>query len=345
VVLAVLAMLAATPAFAAGGFDVTGDVVVSHVDTDRFPAVALEVAPPRLLATGDLTAGAFTVTEDGAARPATVTRLPNAELQLALVIDPSVAPEVFRNVQGAVLDFLLRLPLGTRVAVVSAGARARVRLPATADLGAATAAVGDLGPSRGRLIRDALRRADEQLRRADRARRAIVVFSAGKDTTSSTSPDALERLLRSSGTRLYAVELTSGDGDDALKSLAGEIGGQSTKVSATDLVGGYQRVADVLLNQYRVTFEATSPGRARLDIRVEAEGVTGASAVSVQLGKPGPDSPARDVAPATDAGGGRAVAEPLAAGLAIGILLLGGAVLVTLGRAGLRSRETAGRAT
>jgi hypothetical protein len=316
--------------------------VVSKVDTDAYPQVAMEVAPPRLLAPRDLNPDAFTVTEDNETRPATVTRLPNSDLQVALVLDPSVPADVFRDAQGAALDFLLRLPLGTRVALVSAGTQTRVTLKSTLDLPTATSAVGDLTPGSGRSLYDALRQADAELLQADGARRAILVFAAGKDTTSSTSLDAVGRQLRSSGTRLYSVELADGAGGDTLKSIAAEAGGQSIKVASTELVGAYQRVADVLLNQYRVTFQASSPGRARVGIRVVADGFSGESSLSVQLSATPPSSSADQVRATSDRGGGKAVAEPLAAGLTILIALFAGAVLITLGRAGLRSRSTAG---
>ena len=129
--------------------------------------------------------------------------------------------------------------------------------------------------------------------------------------------------------------------NDTLKSIAAEVGGQSIKVASTELVGAYQRVADVLLNQYRVTFQASSRGRARVGIRVAADGLSGESSLSVQLSSP-TSSSANQVVARSERGGGRAVAEPLAAGLMIVIALFAGAVLITLGRAGLRSRSTAG---
>ena len=335
VLLAVLALSLPTPAFAASAFDVSGDVVVSKVDTESWPQVTMEVAPPRL-APAVLNADAFTVTENDEIRPATVTQLPNSALQVALVLDPSVPADVFRDAQGAALDFLLRLPLGTRVALVSAGKPARVTLESTLDLGAATTAVGDLSPQPGRSIYDALRRADAELLPSDQTRRAILVFGGGKDTSSSTSVNVVERQLRSSGTRLYSVELANGGGGDTMSSIAAEAGGQSIKAASTELVGAYQRVADVLLNQYRVTFQASSRGRARVGIRVAADGFSGESSLSVLLSARPTSSSANQVA-TSERGGGRAVAEPLAAGLTIVIALLAGAVLITLGHAGLRS--------
>jgi hypothetical protein len=344
---ATLAMLVATPGFAMGALEVSGDVVVSHVDTDAYPQVALEVAPPRLLASSDLAPDAFTITENDAARPTTVSRLPNAGLRLALVLDPSVPAEVFRDVQGAALDFLLRLPIGTRVALVTAGKQARVTLRSTLDLGAVTAGIGDLTPGPGRSIYDGVRRGDAQLRGTAEGRRAVVVFGAGRDTSSSTSLDAIVRQLRSTGTRLYSVELT-GSTDDALASVVGDVGGQSIRTGSTELVGAYQRIADVLLNQYRVTYPSTAGGPARVGIRIAAEGTTGASTVSVQPRTPvatAAGGGADDVLTTSDRGGGRALAEPLAAGMTIGIALVAGLVMITLGRAGLRSRSTAGKPT
>lgn len=328
------------PAFAAVAPEVSADLVVSKVDTTSYPQVAMIVAPPRLLAPRDLTADAFTVKENGESRPVNVARLPNAGLQVVLVLDPSVPPAVFRAAQGAALDFVLRLPLGTRVALISAGAPPEVTLPSTLDLEAAPRAVGNLTPRRGRAIYDAVRRAGAEFSPADQARHAVVVFTGGRDTSSSTALHALERRLTSSGTSLYSVELSNGDSGGALATVAADAGGHSVKVASTELVGAYQRVADVLLNQYRVSFEARSRGRASLTIEVAADGIGGESTLGVQLTAPeAPPRPTRPVA-SSERGGGRAVAEPLAAGLTIAMALLAGGLLVWLGRAGLRSRST-----
>ena len=328
------------PAVAAVALEVSGDLVVSKVDTTSYPKVDMIVAPPRLLAPRDLGPDAFSVTENGESRPVTVARLPNSALQIALVLDPSVPPDVFRSAQGAALDFLLRLPAGTRVALVSAGAQPRVTLPSTVDVAAAARAVGDLTPERDRAIHDAVRRADAELRAPDQARRTVLVFTGGKDSSSSTGFVALRRQLEASKTSLYAVELSSGDGGDALASVAAAAGGQSVKVASTELVGAYQRMADVLLNQYRVTFEAAGRDRVGVTVRIAADGISGESSLGVQLT---PSEIASDPTPtvaSSERGGGRAVAEPLAAGLTIVMALLAGGLLVWLGHAGLRSRST-----
>jgi hypothetical protein len=328
------------PASAAVAPEVSGDLVVSKVDATSYPQVAMIVAPPRLLAPRDLTTDAFSVTENGESRSVSVSRLPNSALQIALVLDPSVSPRVFRAVQGAALDFVLRLPAGTRVSLVSAGAPPEVTLRSTLDLVAAPHAVGDLAPRRGRAIYDAVRRADAEFVPAAQARPTVIVFTGGRDRSSRTAPDALTRELTSRGTSLYAIELSNGDSGGTLAAVAAGAGGESVKVASTELVGAYQRVADVLLNQYRVSFEARSQGRAQLAVAVAAQGISGARSLGVQLTAPEAASrPARAVV-SSERGGGRAVAEPLAAGVMIAMALLAGGLLVLLGRAGLRARST-----
>jgi hypothetical protein len=338
--LALSGMAVPGPAFAAVALDVSSDLVVSKVDTTSYPQVSMVVAPPRLLAPRDLGAEAFSVTENGEARPVSVARFPNSGLQIVLVLDPSVPPNVFRAAQAAALDFLLRLPAGTRVALISAGEPPRVTLPSTLDLAAVPQAVGNLSPGRGRAIHDAVRRAEAEFRPGEQVRRTVLVFTGGRDTSSSIALDALRRQLTSTGTSLYAVELSSGDSGGALATVATEAGGRSVKVASTELVGAYQRVADVLLNQYRVTFEARSRGRASLAIRVAAEGISEERALGVELTAPEAAPDAARTVVSSERGGGRAVAEPFAAGLAIVMALLAGGVLMSLGRAGLRSRST-----
>jgi hypothetical protein len=185
-----------------------------------------------------------------------------------------------------------------------------------------------------------VRRADAEFRPADQARRAVLVFTGGRDTSSSIALDALERQLTSRGTSIYAVELSNGDSGDALASAAAQAGGQSIKVAPTELVGAYQRVADVLLNQYRVTFQARSRGLARVRIAVAAGGISGETSLAVQLTATQTTAGTARAFVRSERGGGRAVAEPLAATVAIAMALLAGGLLVSLGRAGLRSRST-----
>jgi hypothetical protein len=314
------------------------DVVVAKVDTSRHPEVSLVVAPPRLLSETDLTADAFTVTESGQTRPVTVNRLPDASLQIVLVLDPAVSSTVFRSEQGAALDFLLRLPPGTRVALLNAGASPQVAFPMAPDPQAAGTAMGTLDPGSGRAIYDALLRANDEFRAEDGARRAVVVFSGSKDTSSRTTLEEVATQFEATGTNLFAVELGTTESDNALASIAAEAGGQTMRVGATELVGAYQRVADVLLNQYEVTFQSQSRGNARLQVDVAANGFSGSSSVSLPL-------PALEEEPAAGAvsserSGGRAVVDPLAAALTIFIVLLIGALLISLGHAGLRSHST-----
>ena len=338
--LAVSAPSMSGPVSAAVVPEVSGDLVVSKVDTTRYPQVAMVVAPPRLLAPRNLTADAFSVTENGDSRPVSVARLPNSGLQIVLVLDPSVPPDVLRAAQGAALDFVLRLPIGTRVSLISAGAPPEVILPSTVDLVAAPRAVGDVTPRRGRAIYDAVRRANGEFRPADQARRTVVVFTGGRDRSSATALDALKRQLTSRGTSLYSIELSNGDSGDALATVAAGAGGESVKVASTELVGAYQRVADVLLNQYRISFAARSRGRAQLAVTVAAEGISGERSLGVQLTAPEATTrPARAVV-SSERAGGRAVAEPLAAGVMIAMALLAGGLLVLVGHAGLRARST-----
>ena len=235
---------------------------------------------------------------------------------------------------------MLRLPIGTRVALIDAGAPPEVTLPSTTDLVAAPRAVGNLTRRPGRAIYDAVRRADAEFTAADQARRTVVVFTGGRDRSSSVRLDALKRRLAARGTSLYAIELSNGDSGGALASIAAAAGGESVKVASTELVGAYQRVADVLLNQYRVSFEARSPGRAQLAIGVTAEGISGERSLGVELTAPEATSRPAGAVVSSERGGGRAVAEPLAAGVMIAMALLAGGLLVLLGRAGLRARST-----
>jgi hypothetical protein len=340
-VLAFALLWVAVPAAAQVPTEESEDLVISEVDASAYPQIAMTVAPPRLLAPAELGADAFTVAENNENRPVTVTRLANEALHIALVLDTSLPPEVFRDAQGAALDFVLELPTGTRVTVVRAGETPQVVLPSTTDLASVTTAIGNVALAPGRAMYDAILLADSELRTSEQARRTVLLFTGGRDTKSAASLAAVTQRLASSGTSLYAVELTGGDDAGALASVAANVGGRSVEASSSALVGAYQRVAEVLLNQYQVTFQATSRGRARVDVRVVAEGFSGERSLAVQLTPDGRTATSSSAAPTTERGGGRAVVEPLAAGLTIAVGLLFGGLLVALGRAGLRGARAA----
>ena len=72
ILVALVGLSVSAPAFGVVAPEVSGDLVVSKVDTTRYPQVTMVVAPPRLLAPRDLTADAFSVTENGESRPVSV---------------------------------------------------------------------------------------------------------------------------------------------------------------------------------------------------------------------------------------------------------------------------------
>jgi hypothetical protein len=313
--------------------DVSGRLVVIEVDTVRKPDLSVVLAPPRLLSGRILAQEAFHVSVDGEERPITVTPLPIEGLQVAIALDPAVSPQVFRSAQAAVLDFLLRLPPGTRVAVVSAGPQPAATQAPTADFDVVTAAVGDLAAGQPGSLADALEVAESQFQPG--GRRALVVFSGGASNVSTFTLAPLVRRLETSGTDVYAVELSEPGGGDALTHLAGKVGGQTMRVLPTELVGAYQRVADLLLNQYRVTFQAHTEGQVRVQVRVSGDQISEQSTFSVDLSPPQP----LRAAPieSDERAGGRALAEPLGAVLVIAFAIVGGLLLIGVGRAGLRS--------
>jgi hypothetical protein len=82
-------LLTAAPGRAAEGDGLGATLHIESVDTSQFPNVSMTISVPRSLVGTDLDAEAFTLSEDGQVRPVSVRRIPNEDLEVALVLDTS----------------------------------------------------------------------------------------------------------------------------------------------------------------------------------------------------------------------------------------------------------------
>ncbi len=269
---AVLAMVA-TPAGAAGE-----DLEIVAVDSAAHPTVTLTVEPPQSLASADLTAGDFTLTENGTVVDITVERASESGsaarevLEVVLVVDASgsMQGEPLAAAKQAAQAFLAEMPDGTRVGVVVFGDTPALVAPVTDDRGAATAALDPIAATGETALYDAITLGLAQFSVDESTRQALVVLSDGADTASEATLEAATTAVADAGAEFAAVELVTSEYDgSALRTLAGAADGAVLSVDDPgQLASLYTEVAADLLNRYAVTYTSATGGQATIDLSV-----------------------------------------------------------------------------
>ena len=298
-----LAASMATPAVAA---EDAKKLQVDEVDVAEYPTVTATVTAPRELVGRDLADEAFTVREEGNRRPVTVTRVPNDDLEVIVLLDTSgsMAPSMAATKEAAI-GFVDRLPPSVRVGVMGFGTEPTVAQTFTTDKEALTDAVNSLEPRGETALYDAVNAALALFPTSESARRSVVLLSDGGDTASTTTLDGAADQLDDSGVTLYAVELQTAESDPAsLERLAEAADGRVVPASDTEaLADVYDQIASELVNQYTLSFSSQGHGRTDLSIQINHDGVTATATQTVKLPpapEPAPESEAApDSGPAT----------------------------------------------
>lgn len=262
---------------------------ILRVDASHSPEISVTAVLPPSLAGRPLPASAVRVTGGGTSlTPSRVAPLSAGGLRLVLVLDQAVRPDLVAAQQGAIREILIRLPVGTEVAMVATGAEPKLLAPLSTDRAGAVAALLDLDPAT-----DAP--ADRITTGLDLARRQLlparpgdaVVAVDGRPTTKEVPP-AVSELARA-GTAVYAV--TFGDIPAGyLDGLPGRTGGRAVHVPAANrLLAAYDAVVTEISNRYRIDFTSPSSGRQALELVVATDGFHGTTAFVVD--RPGRASP------------------------------------------------------
>ena len=262
--------------------------------TIAFSVVDDKDQPVRTLAAEDVA-----VQENGVARPLQRLELDPRPLAIAVVLDTSVtmAPHYRLYLVDAVLQFLLRLPEGTRYAVWTTGDRPTKVFDWGDNRAAAAKALRRVAPQGGNTLLDALVEASRDMKSREDARTAMVVVTgmgvgfAGYDRRQVVDelqklPVAVlavevdeDRTLPSMG----ASDQTSGmDYDYVLSTLARSSGGvRETVLAPMGIEGVLKGIAAQLTSQYRLTYTGTAAPRApKVEVTVAFPGV------KVRMGAP-----------------------------------------------------------
>jgi Ca-activated chloride channel family protein len=210
-----------------------------------------------------LTAGDFTVLEDG--RPQTITTFAGAELpaSVALAIDRSFSmrgtPLTMARTAGRV--FLGSLAADDRVMLISISGEVDVLAPLATDKRPALEALARLDPWSTTSLHDALIRTLELLD-DETGRRAIVILSDGMDRYSQASASDVIDRARQSDVQMYLVALGTARPPWFVE-LATVTGGRSFHLDdPRDLARTLQTIAADLRAQYLLGYapaESSSP--------------------------------------------------------------------------------------
>lgn len=181
-------------------------VKVLAVDDNDTQARVLFSSPSELAAR-TLTDDDVDVQVDGAPQPASVRRLSASDLEIALVIDTTLAITELRTLQAAAVEFALSLPRGATMRIVDATGTVSEAAPIP---GPAIAAIRELRPVSGDDMATAVSEATSVLDNSARGRTALL--AVGRDLPNRV--DVVDdRSLRSLS---YLISFGSDQATDAL---------------------------------------------------------------------------------------------------------------------------------
>lgn len=215
------------------------------------------------------------VTENGVARELTRLELDRRPLTVAVVLDTSepVGTLYRLHMVDAVVQFLSRLPEGSKFAIWGTGDRPTRVLDYTDDVPAASRALRRVVPQGGNTLLDAIVEVSRDLVRREGERTAVVVVTAlGIGFRNYDRQQVVEEGLRS-GAQFSAVQIEEGrlppgaeragigEVDSShyeyvISGLTEKTGGRrETTLSAMGVDSALRKVGAALRGQYRLTYE------------------------------------------------------------------------------------------
>lgn len=181
-------------------------------------------------------------------------------LAVALLFDRSGSMRsALEETKAAAVEFIRRMSLGDRIAVISFDDLVRVDAEFTADKTAVEKAVHDINLGRDTALFDAVEKALEMLQNVSTNRQAVVILSDGKDTKSRISRNAILEKAKSRGVPFYTINQAADGDQETLAFLSERTGGAAFQAGVPgDLLTLYQKIAEQLNNQYLITFRSST---------------------------------------------------------------------------------------
>ena len=234
----------------------------------------------------DVEAGEFSVFEDGVRQQLTFFSRAQLPIALSLLIDTSVSMvDQLPVAQEAAIGFVRHLRSQDVAQIVDFDSRVRIIQPFTNQAPALERAIRATEAGGATALYNAVYVSLKQLARVNSPsvhhvrRRAIVLLSDGKDTTSLVTYDEVLELAKRSDATIHAIGLpsrslgspnASGEADVVLRQLSHETGGRAHfPARIHDLEHVYGEIADELSSQYVIGYASSNPRRDGTWRRIE----------------------------------------------------------------------------
>jgi VWFA-related protein len=228
------------------------DVYCSVVSADGRPVVNLPPNQWTITNNGEPVQGFAYV--DLSSQPAPISTF------LVMDVSGKMAGAPLEQAKAAITQFVDAGQPGDSLGLATFNDTAQVVQPFTVGRERVKTGIAGLEAKGGVALWDALNLALQQTSQ-ESGRRALVLLSAGPDTASKATAEAVLTATQRSGVPIFVVSLAS-DGFDpqTLAPLAQQTGGALlTAADPTALPGLYQQVGNRLTAQYRISFTATTP--------------------------------------------------------------------------------------
>jgi Ca-activated chloride channel homolog len=221
----------------------------------------------------------FTVFENGILKPInTFTHPITTPISVDLVLDysGSLSPTAQAAIQSAAQSFVANLANASdEVGVIKFALTIGAKLNFTTDRNAINAALdapypGDTG---GTILYDSLMVAidDTFLRTNDR--KAVIVFSDGNDEGSSSNPlTAVIERANLKGIPIFTIAYTDAANPkpEIMQQIAQETGGEFFLApSSSELAGIYDKISEILSQQYLIEYTTSSSGGTTVSLDIE----------------------------------------------------------------------------
>ena len=234
----------------------------------------------------DVEASEFSVFEDGVRQQLTFFSRAQLPIALSLLIDTSVSMvDQLPVAQEAAIGFVRHLRAQDVAQIVDFDSRVKIMQSFTNQAPALERAIRATQPGGATALYNAVYVSLKQLARVDSPgvnhvrRRAIVLLSDGKDTTSLVTYGEVLDLAKRSDATIYAIGLptrkggspnASGEADVVLRQLSHQTGGRAhfpARIHNLDHV--YGEIADELSSQYVIGYVSSNPRRDGTWRRIE----------------------------------------------------------------------------
>jgi len=236
-------------------------VALQRIDITGIPDIVLylTVTDAKENSILGLTDQEMSVLLDG--RPQKITSLRSAIhggefLAVALLFDRSGSMKMaMTETKEAAAGFSRRLSVDDQLAVISFDDRVRIDAPFSSDREVIDNAVRGIATGLDTALYDAVQVALDLFQGVGTKRQAILILSDGKDTKSRAQREDVLSNAKMRGVPIFTLGLGDSLNEGELLKLSAETGGQFIKaVRAEDLMRLYQKIAERLKNQYRLSF-------------------------------------------------------------------------------------------